>query len=126
MLKQACHKSLRQNEGQVGVQRLDIKVDQNEAIVMRHTAAMRREGQRGGSVLGTIWMLKVITLNRSRWIAKIFVLSLHAEDLCWEPNEDRWALMWVDFVGTLCHSSGCSDRMDKLMSLTAGMTQILR
>lgn len=84
------------SHGQVGVQRLDIKVDLRDGTepggVIPHTRSERREGQRGGSVLGYQLFsrtLKVISLDRSRWMAEIFVLSWHAEDLYCKSNEDR-------------------------------------
>lgn len=115
-------------QGQVGVQRLDIKVDPIRAKRPSSvTLPLRGVKAREKAVsLVTIWMLEVIATDRSRWIAEIFILSLHAVDLYGESTEDRWALMWVDFGAACCHSSGWSNRMDKLMSFTVGMTQVLR
>lgn len=66
------------------------------------------EGQGGCSVLDTSCYsrtLKVISLDSLRWMAEIFVLSWHAEDLCCKPNEDRWALTRAELGDTLGHPS---------------------
>ncbi|TNN85395.1 hypothetical protein EYF80_004417 [Liparis tanakae] len=43
--------------------------------------------------------LKVISLDRSRWMAEIFASSWHAEYLYCKSNEDGWALTQADFWG---------------------------